>query len=176
MTRLTHYEGQVGRLLEELMHRHVRKQLRLAVRKKVSLRLSDPEDHGHLARSLTELIADPPFKGGKAPAAFTLVQESVHYWFTALLRHPVWLSQAVAREVVLEVAGKAMLLDAQFRLPPTRPDAARPAPQPATLVQRRARKAVAKLGQWKRKQALAKTKVAAYRKKVAYYKKKGAIS
>jgi len=176
MTRLKHYDKQVALLLEGLMNRHLRKHLRQVVRKKVLLRLKDPEDLGQLARSLTELVAHPPFNKGKAPAAFELVQESVQYWLTALLRHPIWFCQAVARDVVLEVADKAMLLDAQFRLPPTRPDVARPVKQPATLVQRRARKAAAKLGQWKRKQALAKTKIATYRKKVAYYKKKGALS
>lgn len=64
-----------------------------------------------------------------------------------------------------------------FSMPPARRP--RPAPKqsaPAlTVVERRAVAAKRKVAEWKRKQKLAATKVAAYQKRVRYYTKKGVI-
>lgn len=82
-------------------------------------------------------------------------------------------AERIAEEVVRKLAGdRAMMLDLQCQMPPPRKERKRRGPA-LTKVEQRARQVEKRLKNWQRKQALAKTKIAALKKKAAYYKKKG---
>lgn len=72
--------------------------------------------------------------------------------------------------------GNASILDVKCHLPRVK-KARRPrSKKPKTLVEARAEAASSSLKNWKRKAALAKTKIAALQRKVARYRKNGALT
>jgi hypothetical protein len=175
--RLSRYDRQVGLAIKTVLNKHFKKRLGRLLRKHVGLYLNDPANQAGLSQCMTELVQTGAFpRNGKPSHASRITADSVRHWISCLTRHPVWLPERVGHDVASELATQALMLDAQFRMPPIRREpAAQTVAKPLTVVQRRGRKAAARLRTWQRRAAMAKNKVATYRKKVAYYKKKGAI-
>lgn len=168
---LPNYEKHVYVLLDREIRRAVRRELAKRLRQSVSL-----NDLSLLPKCLPELAALPQAKRSEllGTAVGEMAHDAVSLMITAMESGPMPMPMVVAEAVARTLHGNAGLLDMQCRMPPPAAEPRKKA-KPLTVVERRAKEVERKLRNWKRKQALAKTKIAALRKKSTYYKKKGAV-
>lgn len=166
--RLNHYERRVAALISRETARQLKSLLRRRLAQHTPMLADD------FSECLSELasMSGEPANSMVSSKVGQMIASSVRGAIITQLNAPRSLHNQVAARVCESLAEQASLRDAEFRLPPVRNDERTEAPTP---VQRRARKAQSGLRTWKRKMALARTKLAAYRRKVNYYKKKGHI-
>lgn len=168
---LPNYEKHVYVLLD--------REIRRAVRRELSKRLRRGVVFSHLprlAKCLPELAGLPQAKRSELlqTTVGELVAEATDHLMSAMNNGPLSLPLVVAESVARSLHANAGVLDMQCRMPPPAAEPRKKA-KPLTVIERRAKEVERKLRNWKRKQTLAKTKVAALRKKSTYYKKKGAV-
>lgn len=168
---LPNYEKHVYVLMDREIRRAMRRELGKRLRKSVIL-----NDLPRLAKCLPELAGLPQAKRSELlqTTVGEVVAEAVDNLLTGLMSGPLGLPLVVAESVARSLHPNAGVLDMQCRMPPAAPEPRKKA-RPLTVIERRAKEVEEKLRNWKRKQSLAKTKIAALRKKSAYYKKKGAV-
>lgn len=168
---LPNYEKHVYVLLDREIRRAVRRELAKRLRRGVVF-----NDLPRLAKCLPELAGLPQAKRSELlqTTVGELVAEATDHLLSAMNNGPMGLPLVVAESVARSLHANAGVLDMQCRMPPPAAEP-RKKPKPLTIIERRAKEVERKLRNWKRKQSLAKTKVAALRKKSTYYKKKGAV-
>lgn len=168
---LDNYERRVLALLDKLTRQHLRREISRRLRNPASMSFSNLP----LLKTCLMELSGLPANSSKASLLGTKVAilsaGAVRDALQKFVLNNNSIGCEAADRVVRTLLPNAAVLDVRLQLPPVK-KSSRKSSVRKTLVEKRAAKVAASLTNWKRKQALAKTKVASLKKRAAYYARK----